>query len=90
MNELKHTPGPWEVGTSEVKEVDKIGEEYMGVGNFDVGRSVCRVSRFSTVDAQDFANAALIAASPMMFAYIKARADGGDKDAAKIIAEITG
>lgn len=42
-------------------------------------------------DAEELeANARLIAASPRMYSYVESRADAGDEEAKKIIAEVSG
>lgn len=85
MNETKATPGPWEVGESVVTIPSPVGEEFLGVGNFDLGRSVARISRIAAVDGEDESNANLISAAPDLLAacqwiadLVLTARDGGD------------
>jgi hypothetical protein len=63
MDESKHTPGPWYVGINESVIDSPAGEKFLGIGT-DGERTICRVSQLATQDAEDEANAQLIAAAP--------------------------
>jgi hypothetical protein len=63
----KHTPAPWYIGVATSTIESPIGEKFFGVGSAE-GRGICRVSRLSTLDNEDEANASLIAAAPELLA----------------------
>jgi hypothetical protein len=66
MNNAKHTPGPWLTGVNTSQIASHAGERFLGVGTDAAGRTICRISRLSTLDGEDEANAALIAAAPVL------------------------
>lgn len=68
MSEVMHTPGPWEI--CQMTEDD--GPRHLAVRRLNQARrAVCLVSGLSTVDEEDEANAALIAAAPDLLAAIR-------------------
>lgn len=75
------TPGPWSVEQNTYGSiVCKDGKSMIAVWPEDLG-------------GQSFpheANARLIAASPRMYSYVESRADAGDEEAKRIIAEVSG
>ena len=77
---VQHTPGPWTV------QRDDSGLYICmePLGNHDEYLAVYA----SPNEAQREADAALIAAAPIMYAYIVSRASSGDKEANKLLKAI--
>lgn len=75
----KHTPGPWRAA------LDHNSRPIVwGPGKWEIADC------WHTPDGNGWGNARLIAASPRMYSYVESRADAGDEEAKKIIAEVSG
>lgn len=76
------TPGPWQI-------VGAVTDPWQIAGR-DGGRGNPRVvlCELTYTGGNAEANARLIAASPVMYEFIKRKAEEGDKDAAELIASI--
>jgi len=82
---MAHTPGPWVV------------EYYDSVRSKATGEFVCNAityNKYGRTEEQRLllqeANARLIAAAPMLYDYVKVRANHGDKSAQRLIAKAEG
>jgi len=88
MNELKATAGPWSVDADEYNSSSRqlvgIYVSQNGDGRICKAFANCLV----TTEEELRANAALIAAAPTMYQYIKKRADSGCVEATRIL-EVT-
>jgi len=73
------TPGKWFVG-------QKVRDGSICVVG-DIDSVVCEFGERSGGVEED---ARLIAAGPRMYSYVESRADAGDEEAKKIIAEVSG
>ena len=86
-----HTPGPWSAGAL---------CEISGWVDISIGGYPRNPVAYATPaapggpderrDSETAANARLIAASPRMYSYVESKADAGDEEAKKIIAEVSG
>ena len=78
----KHTPGPWFISRS---------LDYGEMGTVVRDAPECGVVMAVVTNRPELmANARLIAAAPMMFAFIEKKAAAGDVDAAKILETVHG
>ncbi len=83
MSAQKHTPGEWHVGGPHKCTIyDKYGQR--------LANSFEGVMAAQRTDSECAANARLIAAGPRMYSYVESRAEAGDEEAKKIIAEVSG
>ena len=81
---MKHTKGKFADGTKgwkAVKYIEKVGFATHEIHYSDDGECVAEV-------VHGEANAKLIAASPVMYNYIKTKADEGCKDAKQVLATL--
>jgi len=83
---MSHTPGPWKIGRS--------SPEWCVVADSDEGTHGDGPSRHYYGGAmvcegiKSDANAYLIAAAPLMYAYVRKQADNGDAEAIVLIRKI--
>lgn len=92
---MKFTKGPW---TNDGDDIHAPGIPYIRISApYGMGtQEICAVAGVLSPQTDEFeltdevkANAHLIAASPIMFEYIKLKADEGCEDAKSIITKIT-
>lgn len=85
----KHTPGPWAtLGALGLEVRPEFPARGSTVGFAPLAKVVGDTRLMD--EAEREANARLISASPRMYSYIESRADAGDEEAKKIIAEVSG
>lgn len=80
----KHTPGPWVVAGPNL--IDQADAGVWGSGEF--GFVICDMQRDGYEDAEQEANAKLIAAAPAMYSLLAVRAGSGDNEARELIGRI--
>lgn len=81
MSGFKGTPGPWHY---------EGAEDGGRVLAMDDRQTIVHHPPCNPYNEQVRADARLIAASPRMYSYVESRADAGDEEAKKIIAEVSG